>query len=444
MHGQEGLPDQIGGLPESRVCNGRGCGQNESMACTVAFVPGAIGVAALAAYVFVGGVLAALALYQLLLAFAAFFHRDEPGGPSAPRLRLAVLVPAHDEGRQIARCVGSLRAQGYPEELVRIVVVADNCTDDTAARAAEAGADVLVRLDPAHRGKGRALRWALEQVLARDPAPDAVVVVDADSEAQPGFLAGLARTLEQGAEAVQGESLLVPSDAAHARVRAAAFLLVNRVRPAGRAVLGGPCSLAGNGMAFRRDVLQAHPWGAFTSTEDLEYSLVLRLNGIRPVFAAGAVLLSPTAPSTAAAAQQQLRWEGGKLHLARTWTPRLLAAALRQRRPGLLDAAVELAIPPLAVLAGLCFAGAVAGAALAAARLVPPWTAALWVVAAVAVALYVVVGLRAARAPAWAYRSLAQAPLVVARKVAAAPSLARFRGETWVRTERHTEEHPLA
>jgi 1,2-diacylglycerol 3-beta-glucosyltransferase len=382
-----------------------------------------------------GGVFAAFALYQVLLAVAAFLYRGH-GGADEPWARIAVLVPAHDEAALIQRCIRSLRGQTYPSELYDLVVIADNCTDDTAALARVAGAKVLVRDEPELRGKGHALRWALERVLAGTPRPDAVAVVDADSVAARDFLSTLAEPLHRGAAAVQGESLIAEDGSPAAAFRAAAFLLVNRVRPAGRAVLGLPCDLSGNGMLFRRELLQAHGWTAFSSTEDVEYTITLRLAGIGPTFAGGAILHSPAAPDAKAAEQQQLRWEGGKLHVARTRIPQIAAMAVRSRRPSLLDAAVELAVPPL----GLLVAGTALGIAMAAlvawTTSVAWWALVPWLVALVSIPIYVLVGLRAARAPASAYRALARAPLFVLAKLFRAHRLLTFRSDTWVRTER--------
>src|SRR5262245_20140826 len=124
----------------------------------------------------VGAAVAAAALHHLVLALAAWRIRGRAAarqgvaaatrGDGAPATRVTVLVPAHDEAGQIAACVRSLRAQDYPAERFEVVVVADNCADDTAARAAAAGARVLVRDDPDARGKGHALRWATDRLLA--------------------------------------------------------------------------------------------------------------------------------------------------------------------------------------------------------------------------------------------------------------------------------------
>src|SRR5215831_19030846 len=104
-----------------------------------------------------GLLVAAAASYLLLLAIASF--RRQPVNVAGARTRLAVLVPAHDEEALIGRCVASLKAQTYPHTLYRIVVVADNCSDRTAAVAQAAGADVLERRDGRAQGKGHALRW---------------------------------------------------------------------------------------------------------------------------------------------------------------------------------------------------------------------------------------------------------------------------------------------
>ena len=199
-------------------------------------------------------------LYLVLLAFASFGRRSVEAGP--PRSRIAAPVPAHDEAALVGRCVASLRKQSYPEDLYDIVVIADNCTDDTAARAAAAGATVLVRTAPDVRGKGPALRWAMDHMLERDPDLAALAVVDADSVAEPGLLGALVARLEQGAPVVQAEYLGRDEDGStRSELRAAAFLLFHRVRFGGRAVLGLPCHLVGNGMLFSREVLTDHPWG---------------------------------------------------------------------------------------------------------------------------------------------------------------------------------------
>lgn len=395
---------------------------------------------------FAGGVLAALdGLYLALLAVAALFHRIPDRPVASPAHRLAVLVPAHNEADLIGRCLHSLGTQCYSRDRYDVVVVADNCTDRTAVIAAAAGAQVLVRDQPASRGKGQALRWAIDIVLQRDPSLDAVVVVDADSVAEPELLAGLAGRLDSGAHAVQGEYLALEEDcSAGAQLRAAAFLLFHRVRFAGRAVLHLPCGLVGNGMLLSRDLLLQQPWNAFTGAEDLEYSVDLRLAGVRPVFAAEARVRAPVSARGSAARTQRLRWEGGRLHVVRTRLPRLLQASLRRRGWSTVDAAIDLSVPPLGLLALVALVGAALGGLLSAVGGVSPWLLSPWLAALAAIGVYVVVGLWAADARWSIYRALLLAPASMLSDLANRLRLVgNLRANTWQRTERPSDLAPF-
>ena len=93
---------------------------------------------------------------------------------------------AHDEERVIGRAVESLRAQDYPREQLEVVVIADNCGDRTAERAAAAGATVIERRSGGARGKAQALAFGIDWVLRADRF-DAVAVFDADNHADPDF-----------------------------------------------------------------------------------------------------------------------------------------------------------------------------------------------------------------------------------------------------------------
>jgi exopolysaccharide biosynthesis WecB/TagA/CpsF family protein len=377
-----------------------------------------------------------LALYLLLVSIGAFFYR-----PPQHRLRashsLTVLIPAHNEAELIGRCLTSLLDQSYPGTLFRLVVIADNCTDQTADLAAEMGADVLVRNDPAHRGKGQALRWAMDRMLAQEGAPDAIVVVDADSVVDRNFLAELNDAFQNGTDVVQGQYLVLrEGKSARSELAAAAFLLFHRVRFSGRAALGMPANLVGNGMLFSRRVLTHYPWNAFSGVEDLEYSIELRLNGVKPRFASAALVYGPAA-SGAGLRSQRRRWEGGRFHVMRHRLLPLVVAAGRRKDWSLLDAALDLAVPPLGLLVMLIAAGLGASLLLAAVGIVPFWSTFPWLLAGAAIPLHVVLGLRAVRAPRDAYAALLRAPFFLLRKLPLYASLFnRLDAHEWIRTQR--------
>ena len=124
--------------------------------------------------------------------------------------------------------------------------------------------------------------------------------------------------------------------------------------PRGRDRLGVAVRLKGPGMVVRRDVVERHPFPTDGSSEDTRYGMDLVLAGIVPVHCDDAEVRSQSSRRLAAASGQRLRWEAGRVHLAR----RYVGPLLRARTPSSLEAAVHLATPPLAVAVGLLGAGA--------------------------------------------------------------------------------------
>jgi len=103
--------------------------------------------------------------HLLMLLGAVVYGRTKAPPPPCDTVSLAVLIPAHDEEAQLAATIRSLQDTEYDPDRRRVIVIADNCTDRTAAVARAAGAEVWERSDTLHRGKGHALAWAFARVL---------------------------------------------------------------------------------------------------------------------------------------------------------------------------------------------------------------------------------------------------------------------------------------
>src|SRR5262245_21930513 len=124
--------------------------------------------------------------------------------------RITVLIPAHDEGSGILPTLTDVRAQLGPYD--NILVVADNCTDDTAAIVEAAGVEVVIRTDPSRRGKGYALEFGVQH-LAINP-PDVVVILDADCRLGEGALRHLSNhAMQKGRPAQSLYLMLAPENA---------------------------------------------------------------------------------------------------------------------------------------------------------------------------------------------------------------------------------------
>jgi glycosyltransferase involved in cell wall biosynthesis len=376
--------------------------------------------------------------YLLLLVIASPFHRARPASGLPPVSRLLVLVPAHDEAPSVGACVRSLLGQTYPRSLLRVVVIADNCADATAAVGLDAGAAIMERHDPSTPGKGRALRWATDHVLELPWHPDAVVVVDADSTADPELLVRLERELTAGHPVVQAECVVqADADSPRQQLERVAVALRLDLRFAGRAALGMPALLSGNGMLFSRRILERFPWNAFSAVEDAEYALRLRLSGVKTRYARGARVYAPATSSERGAYTQGVRWEGGRFALVRTWLRPMAGRMLGRRDWSLLDMVVDLAAPPLGILGAAAALGTGIVGALALVGVVPARALLPWAAATAGIVIYVLIGMRLAGAPASAYRALLSMPRFLARKVRVyARLLGGFDPNLWVRTER--------
>ncbi|MBX3247199.1 MAG: glycosyltransferase [Myxococcales bacterium] len=384
-----------------------------------------------------GGAAATLpgTLELALLTAAGALPPTEPGAPTRPVRRLAVVVPAHDEEGGIASCVKSLLGCARPQAPVEVLVVADNCSDGTAARAREAGATVLERHDTERRGKGYALELAFDTLLERFPDLDGVLVVDADTEVDPDFLVCAERWFAAGADAVQARYLVRNADeSTRTALMNAAFMAFNVLRPRGRARLGLSAGILGNGFGLSRRSLEAVPYTARSVVEDLEHHLHLVRAGFKVEFMDETAVRADFPVGERGADTQRARWEGGRLRMLREHAPPLakevLAGDLRLAEPLL-----ELLLLPLATHVGL----------LGALALVPfPPTQLYAATALGVVGAHVATAMKVGGAGRTELAALARAPLYVLWKARVLPKIlqAASRDQAWVRTARATEETP--
>jgi cellulose synthase/poly-beta-1,6-N-acetylglucosamine synthase-like glycosyltransferase len=274
----------------------------------------------------------------------------EPSSPPVEHQSLVVLMPAHNEASGIGAIIDSLRPHLPPG--ARILVVADNCSDDTAANARACGVDVVERNDPDRHGKGHALAYGRD-VLKADP-PEAVLVLDADCTVGSDAVAQLARRAVDRQRPVQGLYLLHAAPDAGPKVQISnfAFLIKNLVRQRGAHRLGAPAILGGTGMAFPWSLFETLPLATSDLVEDLVLGVDCTRRGHAPCFLETAAILSEAA-SEADTIKQRARWEHGFLSTAVRHGLPLLREGLS--RPRLLWMGLHLLVPPLALLFPLGF-----------------------------------------------------------------------------------------
>ena len=388
-----------------------------------------------------------LAVEVAASAVAARRLRLDPPDDGTPRPGVAVIVPAHDERAVLPRTLAALLEQLDLPGGDRLVVIADNCADDTAAVARDAGAEVVERHDDANRGKGHALDAGLRHLEKSGTRPPVVVFNDADVLAAPGAVAALARQVAETGRPAQGDYLMdLPAGEAGERSRPEdlvsrfAFVLKNRVRPLGLWQLGLPCPLTGSGMAMPFDVAAKAPLATSDLVEDMRLGVRLCRDGHPPLFCPRAHFVGELPADPGDAARQRRRWEHGHLSVLAA-TPGLLLRGCGRLDGALCAAALDHAVQPLTVLAGglvvttlaAAVAWAVGGGGLAVAAMATSGVAFALLVAALFVAWRV--HLRR-EIPAAAVRGLPR--YLVARVPNQLGWLVR-RQRAWVRTPRREE-----
>lgn len=356
--------------------------------------------------------------------------------PPGPLGKVAVIMPAHNEATTIGESLTGLIAICPPG--VRRIVVADNCTDDTAQIARMHDCEVLVRDEPALRGKGFALAFAHDH-LALDP-PEVVIVLDADCAISKGGIEALASAVLASGMATQSVNLQFDRSRGGGLVDVSNFALLvkNLARTRGLQRLSGSSSLFGTGMAlpwrhFRRETLATD-----NIVDDLALTVELGRAGVRCRLVEDAVVSSPSA-DWGETMNQRRRWEHGFLITGMTKALPLLALGLRQGSRRLCCYALHLLVPPLALLMMLATIALVL--AVVAAALGASWTPAITLLALLAFAAFALLAVWIAEGrQTLPWRSLIQIPIYALRKVPIYAGLMLSRQTAWTRTRRDGEK----
>ena len=347
--------------------------------------------------------------------------------------RLAILIPSHNEEAIVSGILQDVKSQ--MQENDRAIVIADNCEDNTAAVAKSHGAEVFERFDQTDRGKAYALKFALEKLEA-DP-PEVVIVVDADCRISPDALAHLSSKAARLDRPVQGSYIFGEQTEGVASNNASSFTLwfKNHIRPLGSLRAGMPCQLTGSGMAFPWHVIRKVNVANKSLAEDTTLGLELAYAGHPPTFCPEARIDGHVPKEWGTLVQQRRRWEQGYLESILSNAPKMALRSITSFRPGLLWAAFDLCIAPVALLGiawGILAVCAVLMACLGGSFL----PAILLGIGAALMGSSLVLGWLVHCRDKVPAKAILAMPWFLVRKVAIYASLLFKREKVWLRTER--------
>ena len=261
--------------------------------------------------------------YEILYLILPIFRKIRHSGASKPT-RYAILIAARNEETVLPHLLESIRSQDYPAELLTTYVIADNCTDRTAAVAAQHGARVFQRFNTTQVGKGYALNYLLEQIrIAGDMEKyDAFLIFDADNLLQPDYVTQINKVRSDGYEVFCGYrnsknfgSSWVSSGHAIWYLHESTHLNQSRM------IMGNCCTVSGTGFGFTRQLLERlGGWNFFTLTEDIEFRTWCATHGVRIGYSHDAVLFDEQPETFALSVRQRTRWVQGGIQVSlRYW-----------------------------------------------------------------------------------------------------------------------------
>lgn len=272
-------------------------------------------------------------LYQIMISLCSLVKLKEKPLKVKKDHRFMAIIPAHNEEAVVGNLIESLKNQNYNKDLYDIYVIADNCTDNTARVAREAGAIVYERFDETKKTKGYALDWFLQQKIEEDAPYDAICIFDADNIADKNFISAMNKKLCQGEDVVQGyRDIKNPTDNWITSGYALFYWSMHRFYHLARYNLGLSPMLNGTGFMVKFDIIKENNgWKTITLTEDIEFSLQRILKGKKLGWSTEAIVYDEQPTGFKQSWSQRSRWTVGHMQCMKEYTSKLAEAAEKNK-----------------------------------------------------------------------------------------------------------------
>ena len=246
--------------------------------------------------------------------------------------RYDFLIVAHNEDKVIGDLIDSIHQQQYPKELIRIFVLADNCTDQTAAIAKAHGAITFINQIPNHVGKGLALKTLIAHRNKFPGAPsDAVFFFDADNIVDAEFTSKM-NDAYQGDDTIQIGYRGSKNFASNATSMGSSiiFFREGHFLHHARNRLGLSTHINGTGFMLSNAIITSEPWEAFSLIEDVEFTILQLIKERQVIFVRQAKFYDEQPISGDVSFKQRLRWIKGGIQIFFLHAGKLLVSIFKK------------------------------------------------------------------------------------------------------------------
>lgn len=250
--------------------------------------------------------------YQVIYVFVSLFKKSKELNASRNN-KYAVVIAARNESAVISQLIKSIKKQNYPVDLVDIYVVADNCTDNTAEVAKNAGARVFERFNRQRVGKGYALDYAFKNIINSNESYEGYFVFDADNLLDENYISEMNKVFDNGYKVVTSyrnsknyDTNWISAGYSLWFLREAKYLNNSRM------ILNTGCAISGTGFMVSDEIIRKNNgWKHHLLTEDIEFSIDNALHGVKIGYSEKAVLYDEQPYLFEQSWNQRLRWAKG-------------------------------------------------------------------------------------------------------------------------------------
>ena len=265
--------------------------------------------------------------------------------------KVAIFIPARNESATISNTVKSMFMQNYPSDKFAVYVVADNCSDNTAELAREAGARVFERFDNERRSRGWALDYGTKLALEEDPDIEFFVMFDADNVAHCDYLSKMNDAFESGVEFARGysNSKNIDYNTASA-ISGIYYLRDSRLCCQSRSALGLDQQLMGPGMMVTAEFIKEKGFDAHSISEDAEFTYNRMLEGKRTKYVDEAMYYEEQPTNMKDVFNRNIRFGYGLNKLFYNHGFRMLGKFFTTGRLSFIDMFLQLMFIPIAMI----------------------------------------------------------------------------------------------
>lgn len=233
--------------------------------------------------------------------------------------KYGIVIAARNEEKVIGNLLDSINKQDYPNDLLTVFVVADNCTDNTAKIAREKGAIVYERFDDEHRTKGFALEFLFNNIEKnyKINSFEGYFVFDADNLLKKDYISKMNNAFDEGCKIITSyrntknfdENWISSNYALH-------WIRSIRSNHRARSVLHLATNIQGTGFLFSNEIVK-NGWHYTSITEDRALTADAVKQGYEITYQDEAEFFDEQPTSLKIALRQRLRWSKGHLQAFR-------------------------------------------------------------------------------------------------------------------------------